>query len=65
MPLSAGQSLELHKLESRSDQFQFWKSPRTGSGSDIMAAPAHLEELKNILTNLKINFEVMVDDVQT
>jgi hypothetical protein len=62
--LTAEQSLSLHNLESQG-KFQFWKSPRIGSGSDIMAAPEQIHELKSILKNLNIQFETMVEDVQS
>jgi hypothetical protein len=62
-PLTAAQSQSLQDLES-DEKFQFWRSPRTGSGCDIMADPENLGELKLILTNLKVKFMTMVEDVE-
>ena len=62
-PLNPEQSLSLHELDS-SEEFQFWKSPRTGAGADIMASPDKIDDLKKILNELGINFETMVEDVE-
>jgi hypothetical protein len=61
--LSPEQSLSLHELDSR-EEFQFWKSPRTGAGADIMASPDKISDLKKILKELNIDFETMVEDVE-
>jgi hypothetical protein len=44
--------------------FQFWKSPRTGAGADIMASPEKIDDLKKILNELNIDFKTMVEDVE-
>jgi hypothetical protein len=53
----------LQRLESF-DTFNFWRSARVGSGADIMAGPDQIQDLKDVLSNLDIEFSVMVPDVE-
>ena len=44
--------------------FDFWADPAVGRSADIMASPHNLAELEEFLTQHKIQYSVMIDDVE-
>ena len=45
-------------------RFNFWNEPSPGLAVNIMASPGHIRDLERILKHLKIQFKVVIKDVE-
>ena len=62
--LSKAQAASLLELQSQAAPFGFWKEPMAGRSCNIMASEDNLQELKDTLAELGVDFGVHVEDVQ-
>ena len=54
----------LRELEVNDLRFDFWKAARGGLSAEIMAAPEHIQSLKDLLAAEGVGYEQKVEDVQ-
>jgi len=62
--LDQAAAAELRELEVNDLRFDFWKEARGGLSAEIMAAPEHLQSLKDLLDAAGVGYEQKVEDVQ-
>jgi len=54
----------LHKVQARTDKYDFWRAPIKGRKAKIMVGPENLNGLEALLQMFNINFSMLSNDVQ-